>query len=81
MGEGRATSPAAETVVCRDDRKGIYRKFALQDNRIIGAILLDSVSDAGTVLNLIAKRVDVSDFRDQLATTRLAWGKVLNYLL
>ena len=80
VGEGRATSPAAEIVVCRDEKKGIYRKCALKDNRIIGAILLGSVSDAGTVLNLIAKRVDVSRLGGQLASSRLVWGRVLHHL-
>ncbi len=81
MGEGRATSPAVETVKSHNERKGVYRKFVLKDNRIIGAILLDSVRDVGTILNLIAKRVDVSHFKDQLASTSVSWGKILHDLL
>ncbi|OGO03106.1 MAG: hypothetical protein A2Y59_04550 [Chloroflexi bacterium RBG_13_52_14] len=61
-----------------DDRKGIYRKFILKDNRIIGAILLEAFQDVGIVLNLIIRRVDISHRKDELANNHFSWGKVIH---
>jgi len=78
LGETKANCPAAEIVKYSDDKKGIYRKFLLKDNRIIGAILLEAFQDVGIVLNLIIRRVDISHRKDELANNHFSWGKVLH---
>ena len=78
LGETKANSPAVEIVKYSDEKKSIYRKFILRDNRIIGAILLEAFQDVGIVLNLITRCVDVSRRKDELANNRLSWGKVLH---
>jgi nitrite reductase (NADH) large subunit len=78
LGETKANSPAVEIVKYLDEKKSIYRKFILRDNRIIGAILLEAFQDVGIVLNLITRCVDVSRRKDELANNRFSWGKVLH---
>ena len=80
MGESRANSPAAEIFKYCDERKPVYRKFLLKDSRVVGAILLESIRDVGTILNLIARGVDVSHCKGQLASSRIPWGRILHEL-
>ena len=50
-----------------DMQAGVYRKFALRDNRIVGAILINDKKRARTVTQLMQRAVDVSAYARQLA--------------
>ena len=78
LGETKANSSAVEILKYSDDRKSVYRKFLLKENRIIGAILLQSFQDVGIVLNLMVKGTDVSHRRHELATNPISWGKIIH---
>jgi NAD(P)H-nitrite reductase large subunit len=47
-----------------DDARKIYRKIFLRDGRIVGAILLNDIYDAGVIKNLISRKTDVSSLLD-----------------
>jgi nitrite reductase (NADH) large subunit len=49
-----------------DLERGLYRKFVLQDDRVVGAILLNDPPRAGLARQLIDREVDVSEHRDRL---------------
>lgn len=49
-----------------DTDRGVYRKFVLQDGRVVGAILLNDPPRAGLARQLIDRTVDVSEHRDRL---------------
>jgi len=60
-----------------DPPREIYRKILLEDNRIIGAVLLGKAEDSGLILNLIQNRIDVSKWKERIARAPLDAGKVL----
>ncbi len=49
-----------------DLERGLYRKFVLRDDRVVGAILLNDPPRAGLACQLIDRGVDVSEHRDRL---------------
>jgi NAD(P)H-nitrite reductase large subunit len=57
-------------------RKSIYRKILVQNNRIVGAVMLGSYQDAGVLLYLLRKRKNIAAFKDSLARGQVSWGQV-----
>ncbi|MBD3184538.1 NAD(P)/FAD-dependent oxidoreductase [Candidatus Poribacteria bacterium] len=51
-----------------------YKKFLIQDNRIMGMIFVNEVDRAGVILGLMRDKVDVSSFKDDLL--RIDFGAV-----
>ena len=49
-----------------DEKNGVYKKFVLENNRIVGFILANEVERAGIYLNLMRNGIDVSLFKDKL---------------
>jgi len=48
------------------ERESIYKKIVLEDNRIVGVILINKIDRAGIYTGLIKDRVDVAYFREYL---------------
>jgi nitrite reductase (NADH) large subunit len=65
---GEATAGGDEFVVLRkvDPATGTYRRLALRDDKIVGAILLGDTQNAQSLKKLIATRRDVSAWSDRL---------------
>jgi nitrite reductase (NADH) large subunit len=65
---GEATADGDEFVVLRrvDPATGTYRRLALRENKIVGAILLGDTQNAQSLKKLIATRRDVSIWSDRL---------------
>jgi NAD(P)H-nitrite reductase large subunit len=60
--------------------KNKYKKIVLgNDRRIKGIILVGKIGNAGVLLSLIQRRVDVSPFEDELLSDRFNFGKLLKY--
>ena len=55
-----------EILYTLDERRRIYRKFALKDGQIAGFILAGRVDRAGILLKLMKEGVNVSEFKDRL---------------
>jgi NAD(P)H-nitrite reductase large subunit len=49
-----------------DKGKGVYKKIALKDNRLVGVILVNCIERAGVYGMLIREGIEVKDFKDQL---------------
>jgi nitrite reductase (NADH) large subunit len=60
-----------------DRRKSIYRKILIQNDRIVGAVVLGSYQDAGLLLYLLRKRKNIAPFRDFLARGQVNWGQIV----
>ncbi|MCX8118149.1 MAG: FAD-dependent oxidoreductase [Desulfobacterota bacterium] len=74
IGEVRSTR-VAESLVRKDERRGIYRKFCFDgQGRLIGAILIEEVEDLGVIQGLIRKRKDGA-----ILKTRSLWRSPVNY--
>jgi len=54
----------------------IYRKILLKENKIVGAILLGEMKDAGLIKNLIENKIDISCWKDGITKNPLNLGKI-----
>ena len=50
----------------RDPSRGVYKRVALRDNRIVGAVLYGDTADGSWYFDLLKKGEDVGDLRDTL---------------
>ncbi|HUI94129.1 MAG TPA: FAD-dependent oxidoreductase [Xanthobacteraceae bacterium] len=62
--------PGAEQIVLHDPGLGVYRKFVIAQDRLIGAVLYGDTSDALWYLDLIRAGRPIGSFRDDLAFGR-----------
>jgi len=73
IGSIRATNGhSTEGIQFSVPQQKIYRKIFLSGNRIIGAILLGMVEDAGVIRNLILNNVDISAWKDEITQSPMA---------
>ena len=56
---------------------GVYKKLILKDNIIKGLILVNRIDNAGILLSLLARKVDVGDFKDELLSDRFSYGSII----
>ncbi len=78
------TSPKGEskykTLVLNQPERNVYKKIVIDSgNRIKGIILLGKIDNAGVLLSLIQRKVDVSAFEDELLSDRFNYGTLLKY--
>ncbi|MEW6275095.1 MAG: FAD-dependent oxidoreductase [Bacillota bacterium] len=67
------------TVISRldkDKEKAVYRKFALQDGRIRGFILVGEVARAGILLKLMREKIDVRGIAQELLENNFGYGNL-----
>lgn len=77
IGLAKSAGGNFEELEYADDRREVYRKFLLDDNRIAGAILLNTVMDAGIIRNLIENKTDITPWKDRLPRSLLNVGTEL----
>ena len=57
-----------------------HKKIVIgSDQRIKGIVLLGKIENAGVLLSLIRRRIDVSPFEEELLSDRFNFGKLLKY--
>ena len=61
-----AGSGDAQQIVCSDPRMGVYKKLVINDNRLVGAVLIGDTSGALWGLDLIRSGADIGQLRDEL---------------
>lgn len=67
-------APDTETLSYLDEKNRVYRKVVLRDNRIIGALLLRAIDQAGLYRQLINKQVDITPIRERLTAIDFGVG-------
>jgi nitrite reductase (NADH) large subunit len=77
IGSAKSADGNLEELKYADDKREIYRKFLLADNRIVGAILLNKIGDAGIVRSLIKNRTDITPWKERMAKAQLNFGTEL----
>ncbi|NVM53473.1 MAG: NAD(P)/FAD-dependent oxidoreductase [Candidatus Helarchaeota archaeon] len=55
-----------EEIMFVDQAKRIYKKIVIDDNRVVGAILLGDRSNQSTIMKLIKNKIDVSQFKEKI---------------
>lgn len=78
------TSPKDEskysTLVLNQPERNIYKKIVVDgNNRIKGIILVGRIANAGVLLSLIQRKIDVSSFADELLSDHFNFGTLLKF--
>lgn len=60
-----------------DSRRSELRKLYLDGSRIVGALLVGQAYDAGVIKHCITNRIDISPWKDRMATAPMDFAKVL----
>jgi NAD(P)H-nitrite reductase large subunit len=67
MGITNPDDPAAYEILTFQDLENYqYRKIVLQENLLVGAVLVGSVERAGILAGLIREKIDVTPFKEKL---------------
>lgn len=80
LGLTRPKGEGYEVLVKEAERRNIYRKVILRDNRVAGVILVNDVDKAGIFYSLMRKKVDVSMIKDFLLEDNFDFAKILPLL-
>jgi nitrite reductase (NADH) large subunit len=64
IGEGK------ETILFADERKGIYKKLVVDEDRLTGAVLYGDTSDGLWYLDLVRSKANIAAFRNDLVFGR-----------
>ncbi len=65
-----AADPADEEITLFDEKRGLYKKVILRENRVVGSVLYGSVADGPWYVDLMRERADVSSMRDRMVFGR-----------
>lgn len=65
-----------ECVVKSDREKGIYRKVAFKEDKIVGCILLGNVKGSSEILSAIEKKINVKDLKDLILEEEFDFKKL-----
>ncbi|TAK29623.1 MAG: NAD(P)/FAD-dependent oxidoreductase [Chloroflexota bacterium] len=76
MGVSRAQENHEEFTL-KEPRSKVYRRIVLQDNRIVGAVLIGKTDDCGLLLSLMRQQVNVQKWKNSLARNPLDLGKIM----
>ena len=69
MGVTNPTHPAEyEILTYQDTQNYQYRKIVLQNDRLVGAVLVGNIDRAGIFSGLIREKVDMAPYRESLLT-------------
>ena len=61
---------ADEEITLHDEKRGLYKKVILREDRVVGSVLYGSVADGPWYVELMRARADVSLIRDQIVFGR-----------
>ena len=78
LGETTDSPNEREILKHHNEKKGVYRSFNLKNNRVIGATLLEAITDTGIILNLMKNQVDISPYKDVLVRSPISWAHVFH---
>lgn len=60
-----------------DEHRSVYRKILVKKDRVVGAVMLGSYKDAGVMLHLLKKRINVAHLKERLASGGAIWGDII----
>ena len=65
-----AADGADEEITLHDEKRGLYKKVILREDKVVGSVLYGSVADGPWHVELMRARADVSLIRDQIVFGR-----------
>ncbi len=72
-------SPEEDYEILVDDRPAdnIYKKVVLRDNKIKGLVLVNQIDNAGVLLSLLGRKMNVADVKSDLLSDRFSYANIL----
>jgi NAD(P)H-nitrite reductase large subunit len=55
-----------EEIIKKDERRRIYKRLLLKENKVVGFVLVGDVKNAGIIRSLIAKGVDIREIKGDI---------------
>jgi NAD(P)H-nitrite reductase large subunit len=80
MGITKPGEPGFEEIALLDERRSIYKKFVLKENRLVGMIAVGDIRNCGVFLKLIKEGTDVSSIKEDLISPTFSYVRVLDLL-
>jgi NAD(P)H-nitrite reductase large subunit len=77
IGESKPAYGKYQELRHADFRRSQMRKLYLDGTRIVGALLVGEAYDAGVIRHCIANRIDISTWKDRIASAPMDFGKIL----
>jgi len=77
VGFSRSNGNKFEVLKFSDHKRKVYRKLLLDNNKIMGTVLLGRIEDAGLIRNLIRRKMDISFYKDKIISNLFNLGKIL----
>ncbi len=61
----------------KDSKRGVFRALSFEGSRLVGALLLGRIEDAGVIRYCIASGIDISPWEERIAAAPLDFGSIL----
>ena len=68
---------ALEELKMINAKENLYKKFLLQDNVLIGALLAGKIKNSGVFLKLIRERINISTLKDKLLSDNFGYPDIM----
>jgi len=68
---------ALEELKMINAKENLYKKFLLQDNVLIGALLTGKIKNSGVFLKLIRERINISTLKDKLLSDNFGYPDIM----
>jgi len=79
VGLSKLPDEVSEELKIVDPARGIFRKFIIREDKLLGATLMgtkNDIEDIGIIRNLVENSRDISQFKDYLANFKLNTGRL-----
>ncbi len=76
MGITRPKAAEFEEIVFFDEKREIYKKFVLKENRLVGMIAIGDIRNCGVFLKLIKEGIDISSIKSRLKSENFSYASI-----
>ena len=66
-----------EVLVENRPHQGVYKKFVLKNNRIKGLVLVNAIDNAGVLLSLLGRKIDISDVKHEILNDSFNYAELM----
>jgi nitrite reductase (NADH) large subunit len=74
----RKPDPSYEFLTVSEPERSFYRRIGIKDGRLVGAVCIGVVDNAGVFGELIRRKIDVTDIKDVLLDEDFDYSKLLD---
>jgi nitrite reductase (NADH) large subunit len=74
---GKGSGPVSEKGTFYRDEYGAYKKLVFENGRLVGALLVGKIEEAGVLQHLIRRKIDLSGAEEFYLQNRISFGRLL----